>query len=56
MLTGACNPGFDNCNGTNRDGCETNLNTDVRNCGGCDDRCGSGRVCCAGTCTTSCPP
>jgi hypothetical protein len=56
MLTGACNEGFDNCNGLNRDGCEVNLNTDARNCGGCGDRCGGGRVCCAGSCATSCPP
>jgi hypothetical protein len=55
MLTGPCNPGFGNCNGLNRDGCEVNLNTDARNCGGCGDRCSGGRVCCASMCATSCP-
>ena len=31
----ACNPGFANCDGNPANGCETNTNTSVTNCGNC---------------------
>jgi hypothetical protein len=31
----ACNFGFDDCNGDVKDGCETSVLSDVKNCGGC---------------------
>lgn len=30
-----CNDGFADCNNSKLDGCETNTNSDPRNCGGC---------------------
>jgi hypothetical protein len=35
----SCNAGFGNCNGSAADGCETNLTSDVNNCGGCNQAC-----------------
>ncbi len=46
-----CNSGFANCNGAATDGCETNSNTDTRNCGLCGRVCPSGNSCTAGACT-----
>ncbi len=34
-----CYPGFQNCNGDGRDGCETNVRTDPDNCGACGRKC-----------------
>jgi hypothetical protein len=31
----ACTYGFDDCNGDVKDGCETSVTSDVKNCGGC---------------------
>jgi hypothetical protein len=39
-----CNSGFDNCDGAARNGCEVNLQTDVRNCGGCGNDCANDRA------------
>jgi hypothetical protein len=36
----ACNAGFGDCNGIYGDGCETNTNNDVQNCGACGMVCG----------------
>ena len=56
----ACDEGFDDCDGALATGCETNLNTDSNNCGGCDAICTSGpppTVCMLGTCEISyCDP
>ncbi len=57
---GACNAGFGNCDGVASNGCETNTNTSVTNCGACGTTCAyanasatctSGR-CGLGVCTT----
>ena len=45
-----CSSGYDDCNGTNADGCEVNLKTDARNCGRCGHDCGGG-TCSNGYCT-----
>lgn len=34
-----CSPGFDNCDRLAGNGCETPLDDDVENCGGCDEVC-----------------
>jgi hypothetical protein len=59
QCTGACNTGWADCDGNKRgNGCETNTNTDINNCGGCNlvcsnqnvsQSCGAGQ--CNGTCT-----
>src|SRR5262249_13015416 len=35
-----CNTGFGNCDGNAANGCESNLQTDVNNCGACGTVCG----------------
>ncbi|HEU0106250.1 MAG TPA: hypothetical protein VFT38_08775 [Vicinamibacteria bacterium] len=45
-----CSPGFANCDGSLADGCETNTNTSVNNCGVCGNVCGAGHACNAGVC------
>lgn len=35
----SCNPGFANCDGTPDNGCESKINTDINNCGGCGKKC-----------------
>jgi hypothetical protein len=45
-----CNPGFRNCDGTFTNGCETNVNSDVNNCGGCGVHCPPGFLCANGSC------
>src|SRR5262249_55257177 len=44
-----CNPGWGDCNGDPRDGCEQELLTDHNNCGACNMRCASG-ICINGMC------
>ena len=39
MCVYECMPGWAECNGDPKDGCETNLNHDPRNCGGCGATC-----------------
>jgi Cys-rich repeat protein len=34
-----CNPGFKDCNGSIKDGCETNTDSNVNNCGACNNPC-----------------
>ncbi|HWZ89664.1 MAG TPA: hypothetical protein VNW92_12460 [Polyangiaceae bacterium] len=56
---GSCNPGFADCNGIAKDGCETNIASDVKNCGACNAACAIGnatakcenKVCKVSTCT-----
>jgi serine/threonine protein kinase len=36
-----CYPGYQDCNGEGRDGCETNVRTDPDNCGACGRKCPS---------------
>lgn len=48
----ACKQGFGDCNGDPTDGCETNLNSDPRNCGACGNSCDVllGQPCMRGQC------
>src|SRR6185503_18182521 len=50
----ACTPGFGDCNGNATDGCETDLYSDPKNCGGCTNVCATPRnaasLCSAGAC------
>jgi hypothetical protein len=48
---GACDPGFDNCDGSSPD-CESELRTDDRNCGRCGNVCGGSAFCRGATCAT----
>lgn len=58
--TVACEGDFDNCNDEDaeRDGCETNTNTSIAHCGGCNQRCGNQHVdelsCSGGRCEPTC--
>ncbi len=56
----SCNTGFDNCDGAAANGCEVNLQSDVRNCGACGMRCpvGSNQLatCSAAMCGLACAP
>src|SRR5207244_691059 len=48
-----CLAGFGDCNVSAADGCETNLDTDVGNCGACGHACPGGQVCTGGVCGCS---
>lgn len=54
---GACNPGFDDCDGNEANGCETPLNTNS-DCGACGIACviptGGTASCGSGTCVKAC--
>jgi hypothetical protein len=45
-----CSPGWANCDQNRSNGCETNVNTDSRNCGRCGNSCLTGTSCSGGTC------
>lgn len=47
-----CNGDFPDDRGG--DGCETRVDSDVDNCGGCGIKCGPGEVCALGLCTCTC--
>lgn len=53
-----CEAGFDDCDDDTANGCETDLNTDAGNCGGCGTVCGEAdpflRVCLSGVCGCGC--
>ncbi len=52
-VLGACNPGYANCNGDPKDGCEVNLLADGNNCNGCGNVCPMQTPSCAnGVCGT----
>jgi hypothetical protein len=49
----ACDAGFADCNALAADGCETHVNSDVNNCGGCGMACSTNHIapaCSAGSC------
>ncbi|MDI1452197.1 hypothetical protein QHF85_49610, partial [Polyangium sp. 6x1] len=51
---GACNSGFGNCDGVASTGCETNVQTSLAHCGGCNAACdlaNAAESCVSGTCT-----
>jgi hypothetical protein len=54
----ACNPGFADCNMNPADGCEEDLRSSPRACGGCGMACagpaGTTSTCVAGSCETQC--
>ncbi len=53
VCNGTCEAGYQDCNGEKlKDGCETNINTDVKNCGGCGASCLGGLSCAGGKCTS----
>ena len=35
-VVGACSGSFENCNGTQSDGCEVDIDSDTQHCGGCN--------------------
>lgn len=47
-----CNADRADCNGSSVDGCETSINSDPKNCGGCGVTCdlASGQACVLGHC------
>jgi len=45
-----CNAGFRDCDSNAANGCETNIETDAHNCGGCGVQCATGHSCIAGVC------
>lgn len=48
-----CNPGFGNCDGNARNGCEVNLSSSLEHCNGCGNACtrvGASAVCVGGAC------
>ena len=49
----ACTGSYADCNGIVDDGCETNLESDPKNCGSCGDVCPAGTICWDGAC--GCP-
>jgi hypothetical protein len=55
-----CSPGFGDCDGDPMNGCETNTNSSLGNCGGCGRLCrpnaNQSATCAAGMCTRSCLP
>lgn len=50
---GSCNPGFSNCDLNIGTGCETDVNSDTNNCGGCGNVCLPGELCINSTCSAS---
>jgi hypothetical protein len=50
VCTPTCVPGFESCDGDPRNGCETNTNVDIDNCGHCGTKCTnpSGSISCVG--------
>jgi hypothetical protein len=49
-VVSACNPGFNNCDKIDSNGCESNPLTDVGNCGTCGHACAAGMTCSSGAC------
>ncbi|MBX7173256.1 MAG: hypothetical protein K1X72_19965 [Pyrinomonadaceae bacterium] len=61
ICDGTCNTGWEDCNGNKQtDGCETNIGSDLFNCGGCGTVCSTNHVnvatlrCAGGNCFGTC--
>lgn len=55
VCNGVCWPGFADCNGNKKaDGCETDLDNDLHNCGACGNVCGTNTVCVSARCVSAC--
>jgi hypothetical protein len=54
-VLGACEPGFEDCNGQLPDGCEAELGFDPLNCGRCGRACGGSETCELGACCVALP-
>jgi hypothetical protein len=56
-MLGACNPGFGDCDQNPANGCETNLQTSLNNCGNCGNACAAipngTAACSSGACTAA---
>jgi hypothetical protein len=52
-VVSSCFNGYNNCDKINSNGCESNPQTDVNNCGACEHACTDGRSCSGGVCV--CP-
>jgi hypothetical protein len=46
----SCNFGWGDCDGVVPNGCETNVLTNSKNCGGCFNTCQGGTICFSGQC------
>jgi hypothetical protein len=46
----SCDEGYSNCDGNEENGCETNVKTDIENCGGCSTSCPENGACAKGVC------
>jgi hypothetical protein len=49
--TGGCRPGFDDCDGDVKNGCETDTRMNDQHCGACHKPCPSGMTCNQGSCS-----
>src|SRR5690606_17520794 len=49
----ACEESYDDCDGNPDTGCEADLASDIRHCGGCGIACGVGAACVDGECEES---
>jgi hypothetical protein len=54
----SCEPGFDDCDHTPENGCETSIRTDIAHCGACGRACSdlhvASKECSAGVCVSTC--
>jgi hypothetical protein len=53
---GTCNPGFANCDSNVANGCEVDLDTDLKNCGQCGHACANNQTCTNGVCVAVAMP
>ena len=54
-----CDSGFESCDNDDDNGCEVDTNTDVMNCGACDNECTNSNgstMCSGGSCVPMCAP
>lgn len=51
----SCVGAFADCDGNFNNGCERDTDSNRNHCGGCDNRCPGGQVCCGGGCVPTCP-